>query len=122
MHGLTIRIVTDIQYGSCSITRNFIEEMLFSLACIWCNFRNQKAAVKVTVDGVDCVVDTMIDTAIVCTTGAHPTSISAPVHVTITSYGQAVNVSTYTSNSSSPQSSKHGSYFFGINASSPSLD
>ena len=51
------------------------------------------AAVTVIIDGATCVVSTVSDTSIECTTGKHLTSLQALVDVFVASSGKAKNVS-----------------------------
>ena len=48
---------------------------------------------SVTIDGATCVVSTVSDTSIECTTGKHLTSLQALVDVFVASSGKAKNVS-----------------------------
>ena len=52
-----------------------------------------KTAVSVIIDGAACVVSTVSDTSIECTTGKHLTSLQALVDVFVASSGKAKNVS-----------------------------
>ena len=52
-----------------------------------------KTAISVIIDGATCVVSTVSDTSIVCTTGKHLTSLQALVDVFVASSGKAKNVS-----------------------------
>ena len=57
------------------------------------NCSTDKTAISVIIDGAACVVLTVSDTSIECTTGKHLTSLQALVDVFVASSGKAKNVS-----------------------------
>ena len=57
------------------------------------NCSTEMAAISVIIDGATCVVSTVTDTSIECTTGKQLTSLQALVDVFVASSGKAKNVS-----------------------------
>jgi len=57
------------------------------------HYSTDKTAISVIIDGAACVVLTVSDTLIYCTTGKHLTSLQALVDVYVASSGKAKNVS-----------------------------
>ena len=57
------------------------------------NCSMDKTAISVNIDGATCVVSTVSDTSIECTSGKHLTSLQALVEVFVAANGKAKNVS-----------------------------
>ena len=57
------------------------------------NCSSDSAAISVNIDGATCVVSTVSDTSIECTSGKHLTSLQALVEVFVAANGKAKNVS-----------------------------
>ena len=57
------------------------------------NCSMDKTAISVSIDGATCVVSTISDTSIECTSGKHLTSLQALVEVFVAANGKAKNVS-----------------------------
>ena len=57
------------------------------------NCSTDTAAISVNIDGATCIVSTVSDTSIECTSGKHLTSLQALVEVFVVANGKAKNVS-----------------------------
>jgi len=56
------------------------------------SYRTDTSMIVATVDGVTCGVISVVDTQIVCKTGAHPGNVKASVSITKLGQGQALYV------------------------------